>query len=188
MACDSSCEICSSPGVSLVNIQALSAPQQAEYNQLVTVSFNIQAGVAALGTIAICLYDLDSTICLQSKTINVYPLGNYPISFNFPMQNRTMNLNISVMDAGIVTNCEDVKTFSISLYQPPGYNYGCNPSTGLCQQGFGNMSSGCGGICTGTGGTSCSSSTDMKLLGMCVPKQVIFLGFALTALYMVTKG
>ena len=186
MVCNSSCFTCSSPGISFVSIEALSVPQKVEYNQNVHISFNIQAGLLAAGTVAVCIYDIDNNICLQSKDLTVTPLGNYPMSFDISMPNRKLNLNISVVDAGIITNCEDVKTFYVDLYQPPGFTYGCNPTTGLCQQGFGGLPAGCGGLCTGTGSGTCAS-TDMKFLGICVPKQVVFMGFAIAGLYLVTK-
>ncbi len=171
-----------------MRLEALSLPLQAEYNQSVTVSFNIQAGAVALGTVAICLYDTDSNICLQSKDLTVYPFGNYPISFSFPMQNKKMNLNISVTDTGIITNCEDVAEFSINIYRPPGQNYGCNKATGQCEPGLGTYSDPNSCQVTCTGGPVICGPTDMSVLGTCIPKQVVFLGFALAALYMVTKG
>lgn len=38
--------------------------------------------------------------------------------------------------------------------------------------------------CTGGGGGTCDSAKDMNIMGMCVPKQVVFFGFILAAIYM----
>ncbi len=142
-----------------------------------------------------CLYNHANSWLGQGQT--------YVESFQITMpSDRDLTIRASVSTwSGIGWTCEDVKTQTITLYDPNATTSQC-ASDGSCQPRTCNTSlpncfsdTNCGGkSCPKLKGqqqctvnSDCLNAGDMCLMGSCVSKQLIFIAGALVLIYVYTK-
>lgn len=190
MTCESPCKNCST-GAKVYEILTFDYPTSPiAPGDVYTINARIKIN-GLLGAIIVCLYDIDRSVCISStQRIDFWAGGYADISISGIMGNTDLHLNLSVVEPSAFdifgSTCEDNKYFTIRLYVPPESKWSCDASTKTCYLDSNSTmtKAQCDAVCSGAGGGVACTSTDMNIMGMCIPKPVVFLGFALAAIYM----
>lgn len=195
MTCVPGCKVCTSQDQTELSIVNPSYPASAAPGDTVTISFGIQNNTPGAGGILGCLYDTSTGSCLYAANPDIGPYGTWTFGpWTLTMPSRNLNLSISAINVwpgGILNICNDFLNFTIEAVYPPGSL--CTCTNGNCIQGpSGNMDcqtcvSTCSGGTFGTCPQGCPTG-DMCVMGTCIPRPMVFLGFGLIALYMMSKG
>lgn len=168
------------------------APTEAISGSIVTITGVVTTTCSILicplgGTAKICLYDRNTSELYDSKEFNVGNGQQVVFSLAFTMPDNNVNLRLSLGGVNIIFGfmCQDYQDISIHKIVP-GATYSCNSSTKTCYEDSNSKLTWnqCYTACVGGGGGACDPAKDMNIMGTCVPKQVVFFGFVLAAIYM----
>lgn len=194
MVCLSNCQGCNITGGDYI-ISGFSPPSTANPGQLVTLNFavNVNCSLCTNTSFWVCLYDAQNpSLCIASTgELNFTGVQTQiPVSLSYTQpSNKDFYGNLSLIKAGSVVTpnyCTDSVQFSVPTNYPPGtQRYSCSGTQCVPNMSGQYITPDCSNQCTG-GGTTCKPE-EIGILGVCLPKNVVFLGAALGLVYFMSK-
>lgn len=204
MACDVNCpsQPCNRTGGQYV-ITGFSPPQSANAGDLVTINFAVSLNCGPLGCInysfVVCLFDSNGA-CLSSSSPQQFPslTTSIPMSLSYTQPTADFHGNLSLIGQELLgNNCYDSHIFTVKTNAPPGQGWSCDSVSKTCYSDSNSTTTydqcrvacagGGGGGTFGTCNPPCPSS-DMCVLGMCLPKPLVLVGLAGLVFLMMSRG